>query len=111
MHLYLHGFASGANSRKADFFIDRYGQQGVQLVVPDFNVGGFTDFTISRQLAQAASYLQDEPVTLIFSKKISPPTLWRMAISKHQNSTLTLSIDSSQTKVNPEIIRILIDQL
>jgi uncharacterized protein len=67
LHLYLHGFASGANSRKANFFLDRYAQQGVQLVVPDFNAGGFTDFTISRQLAQAASYLTDEPVTLIGS--------------------------------------------
>jgi uncharacterized protein len=67
LHLYLHGFASGANSRKANFFLDRYGQQGLQLVVPDFNAGGFTDFTISRQLAQAASYLTDEPVTLIGS--------------------------------------------
>jgi uncharacterized protein len=67
LHLYLHGFASGANSRKANFFLDRYGQKGVQLVVPDFNAGGFTDFTISRQLAQAASYLTDEPVTLIGS--------------------------------------------
>ncbi len=67
MHLYLHGFASGANSRKANFFTDLYDQQGVQLVVPDFNAGGFADFTISRQLAQAASHLQDEPVTLIGS--------------------------------------------
>jgi uncharacterized protein len=67
LHLYLHGFASGANSRKANFFTDRYAQQGMQLVVPDFNAGGFTDFTISRQLAQAASYLTDEPVTLIGS--------------------------------------------
>jgi uncharacterized protein len=67
LYLYLHGFASGANSRKANFFVDRYGQSGLSLVVPDFNAGGFTDFTISRQLAQAASYLQDEPVTLIGS--------------------------------------------
>jgi hypothetical protein len=81
------------------------------LVVPDFNAGGFTDFTISRQLAQAASCLQDEPDSVIYgkAKKISPPTLRRMAISKHQNSTLTLPIDPSQTKMNPEIIRILID--
>jgi uncharacterized protein len=67
LHLYLHGFASGSNSRKANFFLDRYAQQGVQLIVPDFNTGGFTDFTISRQLVQAASYLIDEPVTLIGS--------------------------------------------
>jgi uncharacterized protein len=67
LHLYLHGFASGANSRKANFFLDRYGQKGVQLIVPDFNAGGFSNFTISRQLAQAASHLPDEPVTLIGS--------------------------------------------
>jgi uncharacterized protein len=67
LHIYLHGFASGANSRKANFFVDCYAQQGLQLIVPDFNVGGFTDFTISRQLTQTASYLTDEPVTLIGS--------------------------------------------
>jgi uncharacterized protein len=67
LHLYLHGFASGANSRKANFFTARYAQQGVQLVVPDFNTGGFSNFTISRQLTQAASYLTNEPVTVIGS--------------------------------------------
>jgi uncharacterized protein len=67
LYLYLHGFASGANSRKANFLRDRYAQQGLQLVVPDFNAGGFSDFTISRQLAQAASHLSNEPVTLIGS--------------------------------------------
>jgi uncharacterized protein len=64
LYLYLHGFASGANSRKAQFFVQRYAQQGQQLVVPDFNDGGFANFTISRQLQQAASYLTAiEPTT------------------------------------------------
>jgi uncharacterized protein len=68
LHLYLHGFASGANSRKAQFFAERYTQQGLQLTVPDFNVGGFADFTISRQLQQAASHFAaSESVTLIGS--------------------------------------------
>jgi uncharacterized protein len=68
MFLYLHGFASGANSRKAQFFQDRFAQQGQELLVPDFNEGGFSNFTITRQLQQAASYfVPDQPVTLIGS--------------------------------------------
>jgi uncharacterized protein len=68
MYLYLHGFASGANSRKAQFFRERFAEQGQELLVPDFNVGGFSDFTITRQLQQAASYFSvDQPITLIGS--------------------------------------------
>jgi uncharacterized protein len=68
MFLYLHGFASGANSRKAQFFQDRFAQQGQELLVPDFNEGGFSNFTITRQLQQAASYfVPDQPVALIGS--------------------------------------------
>jgi uncharacterized protein len=68
MYLYLHGFASGANSRKAQFFQERFAQRGQELLVPDFNAGGFSDFTITRQLQQAASYfVPDQPITLIGS--------------------------------------------
>jgi uncharacterized protein len=68
LHLYLHGFASGANSRKAQFFVERYAQQGLQLTVPDFNAGGFANFTISRLLQQAAGCLIGaDNVTLIGS--------------------------------------------
>jgi uncharacterized protein len=67
LYLYLHGFASGANSRKAIFLQEHFAQQGQNLLVPDFNEGGFTDFTITRELQQAASYFSTEPVTLIGS--------------------------------------------
>jgi uncharacterized protein len=72
LYLYLHGFASGPNSRKALFFAERYAQQGIDLIIPDFNLGGFAEFTISRQLQQAASYFSEispetEPITLIGS--------------------------------------------
>lgn len=68
MFLYLHGFASGANSRKAQFFQERFAEKGQELIVPDFNAGGFSNFTITRQLQQTASYFEpDQPVTLIGS--------------------------------------------
>ncbi len=68
MYLYIHGFASGPRSRKADYLATKLATVGVDLVVPDFNQGGFTDFTVSRQLQQAMPYcLGTTPVTVIGS--------------------------------------------
>ncbi len=68
MYLYIHGFASGPRSRKAIYLAKKFAAQGIELLVPDFNQGGFTNFTISRQLQQALSYFPaTEPVTIIGS--------------------------------------------
>jgi uncharacterized protein len=67
-YLYIHGFASGHRSRKAIYLAEKFAAVGVELMIPDFNQGGFSDFTISRQLQQALSYCNDsEPVTIIGS--------------------------------------------
>jgi uncharacterized protein len=66
MYLYIHGFASGPRSRKANFLTAKLATGGINLAVPDFNQGGFTDFTISRQLHQAMPYCTGTtPVTII----------------------------------------------
>ncbi len=67
-YLYIHGFASGSRSRKALYLKEKFAAVGVDLAIPDFNQGGFSDFTISRQLQQALSYCNySEPVTIIGS--------------------------------------------
>jgi uncharacterized protein len=67
-YLYLHGFASGPRSRKAQYLATQFATIGIELHLPDLNQGGFTDLTISRQLQQAATYLTgNEPVTVIGS--------------------------------------------
>jgi pimeloyl-ACP methyl ester carboxylesterase len=69
LYLYLHGFASGPRSRKARFLAEKFATAGLELVIPDFNAGGFSDFTITRQLRQVASHCREaaSPLTLIGS--------------------------------------------
>jgi uncharacterized protein len=68
MYLYIHGFASGPRSRKAHYLVKKFATVGIELAIPDFNQGGFADFTITRQLQQAISYFTaTEPVTIIGS--------------------------------------------
>jgi uncharacterized protein len=68
LYLYFHGFASGANSLKARYFQRNLTAAGCSIAVPDFNLGGFENFTIGRQLQQARDrFPANSPVTLIGS--------------------------------------------
>lgn len=68
--LYLHGFLSGPDSRKARYFSEKLRAAGVKkkpasakkrdgLTVPDLNQGeaGFADLTLSRQIEQGEQWL------------------------------------------------------
>ncbi len=48
--IYLHGFASGPMSSKAQFFRRRFAEMGIEMQIPDLNEGNFERLTISRQL-------------------------------------------------------------
>ena len=48
--LYLHGFASGPMSSKAQFFRRRFGDLGVEMRIPDLSEGNFEGLTLSGQL-------------------------------------------------------------
>jgi uncharacterized protein len=47
--LYLHGFASGPNSRKAQYFKQKFAALGVSLQIPALDEGDFLHLTLSRQ--------------------------------------------------------------
>lgn len=66
MILYLHGFASGPASTKAQVFRARLGELGVGLEIPDL-APDFTHMTITSQLAIVAPFLAREPVVLMGS--------------------------------------------
>jgi pimeloyl-ACP methyl ester carboxylesterase len=68
--LYLHGFASSAQSSKAAFFRSKLAAHGVDVLTPDFNLPDFSTLTVSRMLGQvhdAIGALPPGPVTLIGS--------------------------------------------
>ena len=66
-YLYLHGFASGPLSRKAQFFREKLESAGVSVEIPALDEGDFEHLTITRQLKLVTRLLRSEPVILIGS--------------------------------------------
>src|SRR5437588_8763451 len=65
--VYLHGFASGPASKKAQFFRSRLSQLGIGLEIPDLAEGNFAGLTITGQLEVIEHASRSESVTLIGS--------------------------------------------
>jgi pimeloyl-ACP methyl ester carboxylesterase len=65
--LYIHGFASGPRSRKAQAFRTALAAQGIALDIPELDQGDFERLTISGQLAVIAGTLNGAPARLIGS--------------------------------------------
>ena len=62
MHVfYLHGFASSAQSSKAEFFRRQLTEHGIVLHAPDFNEPDFSTLTITRMIEQVRHALQELP--------------------------------------------------
>jgi uncharacterized protein len=68
-YLYLHGFASGPQSTKAQYLCDRFAECGMFLQRPDLNQGDFFNLTLTRQIQQCESILTQDsnPWTIIGS--------------------------------------------
>lgn len=65
--IYLHGFASGPTSRKAQFLAERFRGLQISLETPDLSEANFENLTISRQLEFIDRLIGGEPVSLIGS--------------------------------------------
>lgn len=59
--IYLHGFASSAQSSKAQYFRERFSEVGVTLHTPDFNTPDFESLTVTRMIGQIDALLQSLP--------------------------------------------------
>lgn len=66
-YLYLHGFASGPLSRKAQFFREKLEASGISLEIPALDQGDFEHLTITRQLDFITRLLDGQPAALIGS--------------------------------------------
>ena len=65
--IYLHGFASGPASRKAQFFRERFAERGLALEIPHMDEGDFERLTVTGQLKLVERLARGNPVTLIGS--------------------------------------------
>jgi pimeloyl-ACP methyl ester carboxylesterase len=65
--VYLHGFASGPLSTKAQFFHLKLGQNGVKCDIPQLDEGHFEALSVSGQLRVIDSAVGGEKVTLMGS--------------------------------------------
>jgi len=59
--IYLHGFASSPNSRKAQYLKQRCAEVGVNLQVPDLNAPSFEHLTLTAMLEQVALTVRLSP--------------------------------------------------
>ena len=68
-YIYLHGFASGPKSAKAQYLSDRFQTLNLPLWVPDLNQDDFSHLTLTRQIEQVEAKLPSltPPITLIGS--------------------------------------------
>ena len=65
--LYLHGFASSPQSRKAQFFAEKLAACGVRMDIPALDRGDFEHLTITAQLEIVDRAASGHPVALIGS--------------------------------------------
>jgi pimeloyl-ACP methyl ester carboxylesterase len=65
--LYLHGFASSPQSKKAQYFRERFAGQGLEMKIPDLSPDGLESLTITGQLRILEAAARGEPVSLIGS--------------------------------------------
>ena len=60
-YLYLHGFASSPQSRKAVYLAREYQHLGIKLNIIDFNQPDFANLTLTRQINQVHELLKQQP--------------------------------------------------
>lgn len=68
--VWLHGFASGPQSRKGLFLRDRLEERGAHLVIPDLNLPAFEGLTVTRMLAQLDKLAQGEGPVVLFGSSL-----------------------------------------
>jgi len=65
--IYLHGFASGPQSSKAQFFRKRFEEIGIEMQIPDLSEGDFEHLTLGGQLRVIEKLATGDDVRLMGS--------------------------------------------
>jgi uncharacterized protein len=79
-YLYLHGWASSPDSHKARFFREKFAEKNLICHAPDLNQADFYHLTLSRQIKQAAEYLNPNTENTVIGSSLGGLTaLWLAA--------------------------------
>ena len=112
-YLYLHGFASSPQSRKAVYLARQYQRLGINLNIIDFNQPDFDNLTLTRQINQVQAVLQQQPAqefVLVGSSFGGLTAHWVAHQSPHRIKALILLAPALNfrnhwlTKVPPEAL-------
>jgi pimeloyl-ACP methyl ester carboxylesterase len=68
--IWLHGFASGPQSKKGLYLRARLEERGAHLVIPDLNLPRFFDLTVTRMLGQVDELAQGEGKVVLFGSSL-----------------------------------------
>lgn len=66
-YFYLHGFASGINSKKAQYFKSKFVEKGYQLQILDLNLGDFSTLQVSNVIQFVEDIVGNKASVLIGS--------------------------------------------
>jgi len=89
-YLYLHGFASNPNSTKAKFLQAQLAQRGIDLMVPDLNLGNFTEITLSKQLTYVETLGNSNSPLIVMGSSLGGYLALQMAIANPHIQKLIL---------------------
>jgi hypothetical protein len=90
-YVYLHGFASGPRSQKAQYLRSQFHHQGRTLQIPDLNQNDFAHLTLTRQIQQGYQLIQgDAPSILIGSSLGGLTAAWVAEQAHHRLQKLIL---------------------
>ncbi|MDJ0580303.1 YqiA/YcfP family alpha/beta fold hydrolase [Crocosphaera sp.] len=64
-YIYLHGFASSSQSLKAQKFKKLFASKNISLIIPDLNQNDFYNLTLTRQIEQISSYIENTPNSVV----------------------------------------------
>lgn len=64
-YIYLHGFASSPQSAKAQKLKSFFATENISLIIPDLNQNDFYNLTLTRQIQQISTYIEDEQNSVI----------------------------------------------
>ena len=97
MVIYLHGFASSAQSGKATYLSARLRARGEEVVTPDLNLPDFSTLTVTRMLEQTHAILERAAEPVSVASEVAAPEVAGTPIDSEA------ALEGAGTRVDSEV--------